>query len=153
MCVTPGVRGRAVPVLDARGNPDRVALAHLYGRFAPLADKAAAFGDYEHLTARVRMPRRARSGLECYFARGNSDFFRREVAARYRFACEVVRRGRADALLRFADYPNVRLRLGAERAPKEYPERRGDDRNGYDFDCFLHDLPPIFCVFFIDDIL
>ena len=140
MCVTPE-------------SGHRVALAHLLRLFAPLADEAAAFGDYEHLTARVRVPSRARSGLESHFARGDADFSRREVAARYRLACEVVRRRGADALLCFADYPNVRLRLGAERAPKEYPERRGGDRNGYDFDCFLHGLPPIFCVFFIDDIL
>ena len=64
MCVIAVVGRRAVPVLLARREPDDVARPDLLDRPA-LALHAAAAGQHDQrLTERVRVPRRARAGLE-----------------------------------------------------------------------------------------
>ena len=74
-----GCRRSSVPVFLSRRKPDHVTRSNFLNRTFPALSPAAAGGDDQRLTERMRMPGRARAGLE------------RPVLARLRRAMALVR--------------------------------------------------------------
>src|SRR4051794_34452025 len=66
-----GVRPGAVPMLLVRRNPDCVAGLDLADRSAFRLHTTDTRYDVQRLPERMRMPRRARAGLEAYAARAD----------------------------------------------------------------------------------
>ena len=73
-----GGSGRCtMPVLDARRNPNNIALANYLNRAVPLLNPANAIGHDQDLTQRMGVPCRSCSGLERNLAPGRTGRFLR----------------------------------------------------------------------------